>query len=68
MPWPPSARVGDPHSSIYDSLAGIQLNDRFFKVLSWYDNEMGYAVRCVDMIQYMAAREGAGAAVGAQTR
>ncbi len=49
--------IGDPHSSIYDAGAGIELNDRFFKILSWYDNEMGYACRCVDMIRMMAARE-----------
>ncbi|MEM7227394.1 MAG: type I glyceraldehyde-3-phosphate dehydrogenase [Planctomycetota bacterium] len=47
--------ISDPHSSIYDSLAAIQLNDRFFKIVSWYDNEMGYATRCIDMIQMMAA-------------
>jgi glyceraldehyde 3-phosphate dehydrogenase len=49
--------IGDPHSSIYDALAGIQLNDRFFKVVAWYDNEWGYACRCLDMIRYMAERE-----------
>ena len=49
--------IGDPHSSIYDAGAGIELNDRFFKILSWYDNEMGYACRCVDMIRMMAGRE-----------
>ncbi len=49
--------IGDPHSSIYDAKAGIQLSDRFFKVLSWYDNEAGYAQRCVDMIRMMASRD-----------
>jgi len=49
--------IGDTHSSIYDALAGIQLNERFFKIVSWYDNEMGYAARCVDMIQMMAERD-----------
>jgi glyceraldehyde 3-phosphate dehydrogenase len=39
-----------------DSLAGIQLNDRFFKVVSWYDNESGYSYRCVDMMKYLASR------------
>jgi glyceraldehyde 3-phosphate dehydrogenase len=48
---------GDPHSSIYDATAGIELNDRFFKVVSWYDNEWGYACRCVDMIRMMAERD-----------
>ncbi|MEM9081972.1 MAG: type I glyceraldehyde-3-phosphate dehydrogenase [Planctomycetota bacterium] len=49
--------VGDPHSSIYDAGAGIELNDRFFKVVSWYDNEAGYANRCVDMLRFMAAND-----------
>jgi len=49
--------IGDPHSSIYDAKAGIELNDRFFKVVSWYDNEYGYACRCVDMLEMMAAKD-----------
>ena len=48
--------MSDPRSSIFDSLAGIQLNDRFFKVVSWYDNEAGYSQRCVDMMRYVASR------------
>jgi glyceraldehyde 3-phosphate dehydrogenase len=50
--------IGDRRSSIYDSKACIELNKRFFKVVSWYDNEAGYAARCVDMIKYMAAKDG----------
>lgn len=49
--------VGDPHSSIYDAKAGIELNDRFFKVVSWYDNEAGYANRCVDMVRMLASKD-----------
>jgi len=49
--------IGDPRSSIYDALAGIQLSDTFFKVVSWYDNESGYANRCVDMLEFMAAKD-----------
>ncbi|MFG0274687.1 MAG: type I glyceraldehyde-3-phosphate dehydrogenase [Phycisphaerales bacterium] len=49
--------IGDPHSSIYDAGAGIELNDRFFKIVSWYDNEYGYASRCVDMLRMMAKRD-----------
>ncbi len=45
--------IGDPHSSIYDADACIELNDRFFKVVSWYDNEAGYAHRCVDMSRHL---------------
>jgi glyceraldehyde 3-phosphate dehydrogenase len=50
--------IGDPRSSIVDAGAGIQLNDRFFKVVSWYDNEYGYASRCVDLIARMAKLDG----------
>jgi len=49
--------IGDPHSSVFDAKAGIELNDRFFKVVSWYDNEAGYANRCVDMIRHMARKD-----------
>ena len=52
--------IGDPHSSIYDAGACLELNDRFFKVVSWYDNEMGYAARCIDMIRMMAEKDGKG--------
>ncbi len=48
--------MSDPRSSIFDSKACIQLNDRFFKVVSWYDNEAGYANRCVDMVRFLASR------------
>jgi glyceraldehyde 3-phosphate dehydrogenase len=50
--------IGDPHSSIFDADACIELNDRFLKVVSWYDNEYGYASRCVDMLKFLASREG----------
>ena len=50
--------VSDPRSSIYDADAGIELNDRFFKLVSWYDNEMGYATRCLDMLRMMADHDG----------
>jgi glyceraldehyde 3-phosphate dehydrogenase len=49
--------IGDTHSSIYDARAGIELNDRFFKVVAWYDNETGYAARCVDMVRFMAEKD-----------
>jgi glyceraldehyde 3-phosphate dehydrogenase len=49
---------GDTHSCIFDATAGIQLNDRFFKVVAWYDNEWGYANRIVDLMLYMAQTEG----------
>ncbi len=50
--------IGDRRSSIYDAGAGIELNSRFFKVVSWYDNEAGYAARCVDMLRMMAEKDG----------
>jgi glyceraldehyde 3-phosphate dehydrogenase len=50
--------ISDRRSSIFDALAGIELNDRFFKVVAWYDNEMGYAARCVDMLRLLAAKDG----------
>jgi len=50
--------IGDPRSSIFDAKAGIELNKRFFKIVSWYDNEAGYANRCVDVIRMMAHKDG----------
>ncbi len=50
--------ISDRRSSIFDAKAGIELNKRFFKVVSWYDNEAGYAARCVDLIKLMAAKDG----------
>jgi len=47
-----------PLSSIYDSKAGIELNSRFFKLVSWYDNEWGYSCRVNDLIKYMARQDG----------
>jgi glyceraldehyde 3-phosphate dehydrogenase len=41
-------------SSIFDAGSGIQLNDRFFKLVSWYDNEWGYSCRCVQLISKLA--------------
>lgn len=55
--------IHDARSSIYDSLATVQNNlkgeKRFFKVVSWYDNEWGYSNRCVDLLLYMAKKDGA---------
>jgi glyceraldehyde 3-phosphate dehydrogenase len=49
--------IGNTSSCIFDKGAGIALNSRFFKLIAWYDNEMGYACRVVDLASYMASRE-----------
>jgi len=40
-------------SSIFDRGAGIELNSRFFKLVSWYDNEWGYSCRVADLVKYV---------------
>ena len=45
--------LGDARTSIFDAKAGIQLSPTFVKVVSWYDNEMGYSVKVVELIEYM---------------
>ena len=50
--------ITDPHSSTFDAGAGIGLNENFFKVVAWYDNEWGYSMRVVDLMLYMAQKEG----------
>jgi len=46
--------LGDEHTSIFDSKAGIMLTDTFVKLVAWYDNEWGYAHKLVDLAAYMA--------------
>merc|ERR1712159_388344 len=50
--------VGCKSSSIFDEKAGIQLNETFVKVVSWYDNEGGYSNRSVELICHMAVVDG----------
>jgi glyceraldehyde 3-phosphate dehydrogenase len=41
------------YSSIFDGTSGMELNSRFFKLISWYDNEWGYSNRCVDLLKHI---------------
>ncbi len=45
--------VGETCTSIFDADAGIALNDHFVKVIAWYDNEMGYSTKLLDLIAHM---------------
>ncbi len=49
--------IGCPLSSIFDKGAGIALNEKFYKLVSWYDNEIGYSHRLIDLIEFMAGKE-----------
>merc|ERR1712042_375913 len=49
--------IGDQRSSIFDAKAGIQLSKTFVKLVSWYDNEMGYSNRVIDLITYMQSQD-----------
>ncbi|WP_428048233.1 type I glyceraldehyde-3-phosphate dehydrogenase [Candidatus Proelusimicrobium excrementi] len=46
--------LGDKRTSIFDAKAGIALTDTFVKVVSWYDNEIGYSNKVLDLIAHMA--------------
>lgn len=48
--------TGDSNSSIFDAGAGIELNEHFFKVVSWYDNEWGYSMRALDLMVMIASK------------
>lgn len=46
--------IGDPRTCIFDAGAGIQLNDKFVKLVAWYDNEWGYSNKVVDLVAFIA--------------
>ena len=48
--------IGDSRTSIFDATAGIQLSDKFVKLVSWYDNEWGYSCKVVDLVAYIAGK------------
>lgn len=48
--------IGCRLSSIFDKNAGVALNGNFFKIIAWYDNEIGYSQRLIDLIAYMATK------------
>ena len=48
--------IHDSRSSIFDAGSGIGLDDRFFKLISWYDNEWGYSQRVIDLLKFVAAK------------
>lgn len=52
--------IHDSRSSIFDAGSGIQMSSRFFKLVSWYDNEWGYSERCVDLARYIASKNSGG--------
>ena len=47
--------VSEPRTSVFDANAGMELNNHFFKLIAWYDNEFGYATKIVDLIEYSAS-------------
>jgi glyceraldehyde 3-phosphate dehydrogenase len=49
--------ITDSRTSVFDADAGIQLNDRFVKLVAWYDNEWGFSNKLLDLIQHMASKD-----------
>jgi len=45
--------VSEPMTSVFDAEASIALNDNFFKLVSWYDNEFGYSTKLIDLAQHI---------------
>ncbi len=49
--------VSEPKTSVFDAAAGLELNPNFYKIISWYDNEFGYATKIIELIEYAASLE-----------
>ena len=47
--------VSEPRTSVVDAKASLALNNNFFKIISWYDNEFGYATKVLDLLEYSAS-------------
>jgi glyceraldehyde 3-phosphate dehydrogenase len=45
--------LGESATSVFDAGAGMALNDRFMKLVAWYDNEWAYSCKCIDLIKHM---------------
>ncbi len=45
--------VGETRTSVFDAGAGIELNSKFFKIVSWYDNEAGYSSKLIDLAEHV---------------
>ena len=45
--------IGDVRTSVFDAGAGMELNSRFFKIISWYDNECGYSNKLIDLAKHI---------------
>ena len=50
--------LGDTRTSIFDAKAGIALTDKFVKLVTWYDNEIGYSNKVLDLVAHMAKVNG----------
>jgi glyceraldehyde 3-phosphate dehydrogenase len=55
VPLVSSDVIGNPHSSVFDALSTSASGDGYLKVVSWYDNEWGYANRVVDLVRKLAS-------------
>lgn len=49
--------VSEPRTSVFDAGAGLELNPNFYKIISWYDNEFGYATKIIELIEYASSLE-----------